>query len=134
MDIHVRAAVPAGRLRPAGAGPEVVLVAGAMLAMIRAVRRRSIRPLAGGPVAVAAALLSERRPRPPFLISVAGDALRLLFGLGALTEALRRGRPILAIRALHPIDPSAAKQRAWRRTSRTASALVACTLFVRARG
>jgi hypothetical protein len=52
-----------------------------------------------------------------------GAALRLLFDLGALAEALRTGRPGLALAGLHPADRRAARALAARRTARTAVAL-----------
>jgi hypothetical protein len=131
MDIHVRAAVPPDRLRPAGAGPELVIVAGTALAIGRAIRGGNVRSLGGVPVAAAAALLCESPWRRPVHIAAAGDALRLLFGLGAVTESLRRARPVLAVQGLHPVDRTTAQRRARRRTLRTAGALLTSVLVAR---
>jgi Glycosyltransferase like family 2 len=121
MDIHVRASVAPARRRPAGAGPELVLVAGITQALVQAVRRRRVRPLRGVPIAAAAALACESWPRVP----LAGAALQLVFASGALAESLRTRRPHLAFVGLHPVDHHAARRRTRRRTALTAAAVLA---------
>jgi len=132
MDLYVRAALPASRRRPAGAGPELVLVAGAAAAIAQAVRARRLAPLLRLPLVLAAALLCQWRPRRPLLDGLAGEALQLLFACGATAEAVRRGRPMLAFAGLHPVDRRAAVARARRRSATTAGALLVVLALVRA--
>ncbi len=134
MDVHVRAAVPASRRRPGGGGPGVLVAAAAAAGAVAAARRRSARPLARGALAVPLALLSEGAPHGPAGTALAGRGLRLLFDLAAVAEAIRIGRPRLAVAALHPTEPGAARRRARDRSATTAGALLALLpLVVRAR-
>ena len=128
VDIHVRAAVAPERLRPRGAGPEIVVAAGAVLAIAGAARRRRLTPLARLPVALAMALLSDGQSRRPVRDAAAAEALRLVFALSALAEATRRGRPGLACAGLHPIDRHVAAVEARRRTAVTAAAVLALAI------
>jgi hypothetical protein len=132
MDLHVRAALPASRRRPAGAGPEIVLGAGFAAALARALRARRLAPLRLLPLVLATALVCQWRPRRPLLDGLAGEALQLLFACGATAEALRRGRPALAFAGLHPVDPSAAARRARRRSATTAGGLLLVLALARA--
>ena len=125
MDVHVRAAVPASRRRPGGGGPGVLVVAAVAAGAVAAARRRSVRPLGRGALAVPLALLSEGAPRGPAGTALAGRGLRLLFDLAAVAEAVRIGRPRLAVAALHPTEPGAARRRARNRSATTAGGLVA---------
>jgi len=125
MDVHVRAAVPASRRRPGGGGPGVLVVAAVAAGAVAAARRRSVRPLGRGALAVPLALLSEGVPRRPAGTALAGRGLRLLFDLAAVAEAIRIGRPRLAVAALHPTEPGAARRRARNRSATTAGGLVA---------
>jgi GT2 family glycosyltransferase len=125
MDVHVRAAVPPDRRRPGGAGPGVLGLAATAAGAATAVRERSPRPLATAAVAVPLALLAEGPPRGPLVTAYAGRLLRLVFDLAAVAEAIRIGRPPLAVAALHPTDHAAARRRARDRTAATAGALAA---------
>jgi glycosyltransferase involved in cell wall biosynthesis len=125
MDLHIRASIPSDRLRPAGAGPEIVLAVGIGVAVIRAFRRRSVDALMGVPVSIAAALLCEWRPRRPVFAETGGAVLRLVFATGTLVEAVRRGRPRLAFSGLHPVDHALAAARARRRSVSAAGWLLA---------
>jgi hypothetical protein len=125
MDVHVRAAVPPIRRRPGGAGPGVLVATAAAAGAAGAARRRSARPLATGALAVPLALLAEGPPRGPLGTALAGRLLRLLFDVAAVAEAIRVGRPPLAVAALHPVERTAARRRARDRTAATAGALVA---------
>lgn len=128
VDIHVRAAVAPERLRPRGAGPEIVVAVGAVLAIAQAVQRRRLAPLARVPVALAMALVSDWESRRPVRDAVAGEALRLVFALSGLVEAMRRGRLDLAFAGLHPIDRRVAAVRARRRTAVTTAAVLALAI------
>jgi hypothetical protein len=134
MDLHVRAALPASRRRPAGAGPELVIAAGAAAVIAQALRTRRVAPLLRLPAVAATALLCQWRPRRPLFDGLAGEALQLLFACGATVEALRRGRPALAFTGLHPVDRRAARQRARRRSATTAAGLLVALALVRDAG
>ena len=125
MDVHVRAAVPARRRRPGGGGPGVLVVAAVAAGAVAAARRRSARPLARAGLAVPLALLSEGVPHGPAGTALAGRGLRLAFDLASVAEAIRIGRPRLAVAALHPTEPWAARRRARDRSATTAGALLA---------
>ena len=125
MDVHVRAAVPARRRRPGGGGPGVLVVAAVAAGAVAAARRRSARPLARAGLAVPLALLSEGVPHGPAGTALAGRGLRLAFDLASVAEAIRIGRPRLAVAALHPTEPGAARRRARDRSATTAGALLA---------
>ena len=131
MDLHVRAALPASRRRPAGAGPELVLVAGVAAVVAQAVRARRLTALLRLAPVAGTALLCQWRPRRPLLDGLAGDALQLLFACGATAEAVRRGRPALAFAGLHPVDRGAAVRRARRRSATTAAGLLAVLSLAR---
>jgi hypothetical protein len=133
MDIHVRAAVAPERLRPRGAGPEVVLALGAALAIGEATCRRRMTRLARLPLALTIALLCDGQPRRPVYHALAGDVLRLMFAVSSLFEALRRGRLDLAFAGLHPIDRRIAAAQARRRTAVTVAALLVVALPSRVR-
>jgi hypothetical protein len=124
VDIHVRAAVARDRLRPRGAGPEIVLAIGGVLAIGRAARGRRLAALARLPVAVIAASLFDGQARRPVRDALAGDALRLVFASAGLAEALRCRRVDLAFAGLHPIDRDVAVAIARRRTAVTAALLL----------
>jgi hypothetical protein len=127
MDIHIRASIARHQRRPAGAGPELILLAGTAHAFTRAIRRRSTASLRNVPTATAVALACEWRPGLP----PAAAALRLVFASGALAESLRRHRPELAFIGLHPFDRDAARRRARRRTAITAAGALAATALAR---
>jgi hypothetical protein len=124
MDVHVRAAVAPQRRRAAGAGPDVVLASGAVLAVRAAITSRRLCPLRWVPGTLLVATACAWRPRLPLVPALAGDALRLVFATGALAESLLRGRPALAFVGLAPIDRRAARRRARRRTAVTAAAVL----------
>ena len=125
MDVHVRAAVPASRRRPGGGGPGVLVAVAVAAGAVAAARRRSARPLARGALAVPLALLCEGPPHGPPGTALAGRGLRLLFDVAAVAEAVRIRRPALALAALHPTEPGAARRRALERSATTAGALLA---------
>jgi Glycosyltransferase like family 2 len=124
MDVHVRMASAPGRLVPAGAGPEVyaaVLCCGTLLA---AARHRSARPLLRALLVLPCVLVLNEPPRPPLVARVSGAALRRIFAVAALAEALRVRRPGVALRGLAPVDRPLAVRIARRRTAVTIAALM----------
>jgi glycosyl transferase family 2 len=134
MDVHVRAAAAPARRMPGGAGPGVLIAAASAAAAVGSARRRSLRPPALGALAVPLALLSDGPPRGPLGTALAGRGLQVLFDLAAVAEAIRIGRPRLAVAALHPTDPGAARRRARDRSAATVGALIALLpLMFRAR-
>jgi hypothetical protein len=130
MDAHVRAAVPASRRRPGGAGPALLVAVAALTAVAEAARLRAPRPLARAAIALPLALLVDGRPARPVATGLAGRALQLVFDLAALGESIRIGRPALAFAALHPPDPHAARRRARRRSAATTAGLAGVLALV----
>ena len=125
MDVHVRAAMAAARLVPTGPGPAALLAVATALAATRAARLRRPRAMARAALAVPAALALAAPERGAAGARAGGAALRVVFDLGTLAEAIRIGRPGLAFVALHPPDRPAARRRAMRRTAVATALLVA---------
>jgi hypothetical protein len=108
-----------GGRRPGGV--RGVLSGGALLA---AARRRRARPLLRSLLVLPCPLVRNEPPRPPLVARVSGAALRLVFAVVALAEALRVERPGVALRGLAPVDRPCAAGIARRRTSVTPAALM----------